>query len=135
MPCTRSSMSMPSRRRASSPSSSPPRIRSLPRRLPMRLRRPTSGAKQDTKKDTNTAATGFLGPEITDLQNRVKEAEAKVAAFRSQSDLLMGGNNAVLATQQLSEQSSELSRVRANRAAAEATADSVRRALQNGGTL
>ena len=92
-------------------------------------------AKQDTKKDTNTAATGFLGPEITDLQNRVKEAEAKVAAFRSQSDLLMGGNNAVLATQQLSEQSSELSRVRANRAAAEATADSVRRALQNGGTL
>ena len=47
----------------------------------------------------------------------------------------MGGNNSVLATQQLSELSTELSRVRANRASAEATADSVRKALQNGGSL
>ncbi|MDX8480988.1 exopolysaccharide transport family protein [Mesorhizobium sp. VK24D] len=92
-------------------------------------------SKGNAKKESNTAATGFLGPEITDLQNRVKEAEAKVAAYRGQSDLLMGGNNSVLATQQLSELSTELSRVRANRAAAEATADSVRKALQNGGTL
>ncbi|WP_192248375.1 GumC family protein [Mesorhizobium silamurunense] len=92
-------------------------------------------SKGNAKKESNTAATGFLGPEITDLQNRVKEAEAKVAAYRAQSDLLMGGNNAVLATQQLSELSSELSRVRANRAAAEATADSVRKALQDGGAL
>ncbi|MET3592915.1 MULTISPECIES: exopolysaccharide transport family protein [Mesorhizobium] len=92
-------------------------------------------SKGNAKKESNTAATGFLGPEITDLQNRVKEAEAKVAAYRAQSDLLMGGNNSVLATQQLSELSTELSRVRANRAAAEATADSVRKALQNGGTL
>ncbi|RUU52894.1 chain-length determining protein, partial [Mesorhizobium sp. M2C.T.Ca.TU.002.02.1.1] len=60
---------------------------------------------------------------------------AKVAAFRAQSDLLMGGNNAVLPTQQLAELSSELSRVRASRAAAEASAESVRRALQNGGSL
>jgi len=92
-------------------------------------------SKGNAKKESNTAATGFLGPEITDLQNRVKEAEAKVAAYRAQSDLLMGGNNSVLATQQLSELSTELSRVRANRAAAEATADSVRKALQNGSTL
>ncbi|OWK18538.1 hypothetical protein AJ88_06470 [Mesorhizobium amorphae CCBAU 01583] len=47
----------------------------------------------------------------------------------------MGGNNSVLPTQQLSELSSELSKVRANRAAAEATADGVRKALQNGGSL
>ena len=92
-------------------------------------------AKRDAKTETNTAVTGFLGPEITDLQNRVKEAEAKVAAFRGESDLLMGGNNAVLATQQLSELSSELSRVRASRAAAEGSADAVRKALQNGGSL
>ncbi|PBB42388.1 chain-length determining protein [Mesorhizobium sp. WSM3866] len=92
-------------------------------------------SKGIAKMESNTAATGFLGPEITDLQNRVKDAEAKVAAYRAQSDLLMGGNNSVLATQQLSELSSELSRVRAHRAAAEATADSVRKALQNGGTL
>ncbi|TPI52629.1 chain-length determining protein [Mesorhizobium sp. B3-1-7] len=92
-------------------------------------------SKGDAKLESNAAATDFLAPEIADLQNRVKDAEAKVAAFRAQSDLLMGGNNAVLPTQQLSELSSELSRVRASRAAAEASAESVRRALQNGGSL
>ncbi|RWC32455.1 MAG: chain-length determining protein [Mesorhizobium sp.] len=85
--------------------------------------------------ESNSAATDWLAPEIADLSKRVKDAEAKVASYRAQSDLLMGGNNSVLATQQLSELSSELSRVRANRALAEATADSVRRALQNGGSL
>ncbi|MBZ9771229.1 GumC family protein [Mesorhizobium sp. CO1-1-8] len=87
------------------------------------------------KLESNSAAADFLAPEIADLQRQVKDAEAKVAAYRAQSDLLMGGNNSVLATQQLSELSSELSKVRANRAAAEATADGVRRALQNGGSL
>ncbi|MER8375214.1 Wzz/FepE/Etk N-terminal domain-containing protein [Mesorhizobium sp. M1406] len=87
------------------------------------------------KLESNNAAADFLAPEIADLSKQVKDAEAKVAAYRSQSDLLMGGNNSVLATQQLSELSSELSKVRANRAAAEATADGVRRALQNGGSL
>jgi exopolysaccharide transport family protein len=87
------------------------------------------------KLESNNAAADFLAPEIADLQQQVKAAEAKVAAYRSQSDLLMGGNNSVLATQQLSELSSELSKVRANRAAAEATADGVHRALQNGGSL
>ncbi|TIL50862.1 exopolysaccharide transport family protein [Mesorhizobium sp.] len=85
--------------------------------------------------ESNSAATDWLAPEIADLSKRVKDAEAKVASYRAQSDLLMGGNNSVLATQQLSELSSELSRVRANRASAAATADSVRRALQNGGSL
>lgn len=85
--------------------------------------------------ESNSAATDWLAPEIADLSKRVKDAEAQVASYRAQSDLLMGGNNSVLATQQLSELSSELSRVRANRASAEATADSVRRALQNGGSL
>ncbi|SJM29957.1 GumC family protein [Mesorhizobium delmotii] len=85
--------------------------------------------------ESNSAATDWLAPEIADLSKRVKDAEAKVASYRAQSDLLMGGNNSVLATQQLSELSSELSRVRASRASAEATADSVRRALQNGGSL
>ncbi|TPK94677.1 MULTISPECIES: exopolysaccharide transport family protein [unclassified Mesorhizobium] len=92
-------------------------------------------SKGDAKLESNAAATDFLAPEIADLQNRVRDAEAKVAAFRAQSDLLMGGNNSVLPTQQLSELSSELSRVRASRAAAEASAESVRRALQNGGSL
>ncbi|MFA6153091.1 GumC family protein [Mesorhizobium sp.] len=93
-------------------------------------------ATQGSAKITsNSAATAFLGPEIADLQRQVKDAEAKVANYRAQSDLLLGANNSVLATQQLSELSSELMRVRANRAFAEAIADSVRKALQGGGSL
>ncbi|OBQ61326.1 GumC family protein [Mesorhizobium erdmanii] len=87
------------------------------------------------KSESNTAAADFLAPEIADLSKQVRDAEAKVAAYRAQSDLLIGGNNSTLATQQLAELSTELSRVRANRAAAEGTADSVRKALQNGGSL
>ncbi|MBZ9798184.1 exopolysaccharide transport family protein [Mesorhizobium sp. ES1-4] len=87
------------------------------------------------KSESNTAAADFLAPEIADLSKQVKDAEAKVAAYRAQSGLLMGGNNSTLATQQLAELSTELSRVRANRAAAEGTAESVRKALQNGGSL
>lgn len=89
----------------------------------------------DAKIESNSAATDWLAPEIADLSRRVKDAEAKVANYRAQSDLLMGGNNSVLSTQQLSELSSELSRVRANRASSEATAESVRKALQGGGSL
>ncbi len=87
------------------------------------------------KLESNSAATDWLAPEIADLSKRVKDAEAKVAAYRAQSDLLLGQNNSVLATQQLSELSSELSRVRASRASAEATAESVRKALAQGGSL
>ncbi|TIL82560.1 MAG: chain-length determining protein, partial [Mesorhizobium sp.] len=52
----------------------------------------------NAKLESNAAATDWLAPEIADLSKRVKDAEAKVADFRAQSDLLMGGNNAVLAT-------------------------------------
>lgn len=90
---------------------------------------------QSAKQLSNTDATEWLKPEIEDLTQRVKEAEAKVAAFRAQSDLLIGQNNSVLATQQLSELTSELSRVRASRATAEANAEGVRTALRNGASL
>lgn len=91
--------------------------------------------QQAAKLQSNVDATQWLEPEIADLREKVKQAEARVAAFRGQSDLLVGQNNSVLATQQLSELSSELSRVRANRAAAEARAQAVRAGLQSGATL
>lgn len=90
---------------------------------------------RDAKLASNSDATGWLAPEITDLGKRVKDAEARVADYRSKSDLLIGQNNAVLATQQLAELSTELSRVRANRAASEANADSMRKVLDNGGSI
>jgi exopolysaccharide transport family protein len=87
------------------------------------------------KLQSNSDATNWLEPEIANLSKRVKEAEARVANFRAQSDLLIGQNNSVLATQQLSELSTELSRVRANRGAAEANASSVRAVLESGASL
>ncbi|MGH6859180.1 MAG: GumC family protein [Phyllobacterium sp.] len=92
-------------------------------------------AQRAAKSQANTDATGWLQPEIADLSKRVRDAEAKVAAYRSSSDLLIGQNNAVLATQQLSELSSELSRVRASRAASEARAGGVRAALAKGAAV
>jgi exopolysaccharide transport family protein len=87
------------------------------------------------KLQSNSEATDWLEPEIANLSRRVKEAEGRVASFRAQSDLLIGQNNSVLATQQLSELSTELSRVRANRGAAEANASSVRAMLESGASL
>lgn len=92
-------------------------------------------AQRAAKMESNESATEWLAPEIEDLRERVREAEGKVAAFRAESDLLLGQNNTVLASQQLSELSSELSRVRANRSAAEARARTVRLALQNGASV
>lgn len=87
------------------------------------------------KLQSNADATEWLEPEIADLRERVKTAETRVAEFRSRSDLLIGQNNSVLANQQLSEMSTELSRVRAARASAEANAQSLRAALAAGGSL
>jgi len=91
--------------------------------------------QQQARLESDSEATGWLEPEIADLREKVREAEARVAAYRGQTGLLMGQNNSVLATQQLSELSSELSRVRASRASAEANAESVRAALNNGASL
>lgn len=88
--------------------------------------------QEQAKLASNADATQWLEPEIADLRQRVRQAEARVSTFRSQSDLLVGQNNAVLATQELSELSSELTRVRANRSAAEAKAAAMRDALASG---
>ncbi|WP_420847916.1 GumC family protein [Nitratireductor luteus] len=92
-------------------------------------------SQRAAKQQSNAEATDWLEPEIADLRERVKEAEGKVADFRSQSDLLMGQNNTVLATQQLAELSSELSRVRAARSAAEAKVETIRAAAGRGASL
>jgi exopolysaccharide transport family protein len=91
--------------------------------------------QRDAKSQSNSDATEWLEPEIVDLRERVKEAESKVAAFRAKSDLLVGQNNSVLATQQLSELSTELARARVNRATAEANAQGVRAVLNSGASL
>jgi len=91
--------------------------------------------QKDAKLESNSDATSWLAPEIKDLTTRVKDAEAKVADYRAHSDLFLSDNNSALITQQLSQMATELSRVRADRAAAEAKALSVKAALAGGGSL
>ena len=89
--------------------------------------------QERAKLASNTDATQWLEPEIADLRQRVREAEARVADYRAQADLFtVGQGTSGLAAQQLSELSTELSRVRAARSAAEARASAIRDALGNG---
>ena len=87
------------------------------------------------KLESNADATQWLEPEIAELSEKVKEAEQRVADFRGKSDLFIGENNSALATQQLSQLATELSRVRANRSAAEAKIDTMQAALDGGASL
>lgn len=88
-----------------------------------------SGAKLDS----NSEASRWLEPEIANLREKVREAEAKVANYRASSDLLLTGETGgTFATKQLNDISTELARVRGERANAEARAEGVRTALANG---
>ncbi|WP_421929713.1 GumC family protein [Neoaquamicrobium sediminum] len=89
--------------------------------------------QEAAKRASNSEATDWLEPEIADLRQRVREAEARVADYRAKADLMVvGQGNSLLATQQLSELSTDLSRVRANRSAAEGRASAIRAALDSG---
>lgn len=91
--------------------------------------------QRESKLETGANATKFLEAEINKLREKVRSAEAKVAEFRSSSDILLGNNNALLATQQLSEVSTELSRVRALRSASEAKIETIRATIKVGASL
>lgn len=82
---------------------------------------------------TNSEASRWLEPEIANLREKVRDAEAKVAGYRSSSDLLLTGETGgTFATKQLNDISTELARVRGERANAEARAENVRTALASG---
>ncbi|HTO30152.1 MAG TPA: exopolysaccharide transport family protein [Pararhizobium sp.] len=88
-----------------------------------------SGAKLDSNSETSR----WLEPEIANLREKVRDAEAKVAEYRGSSDLLLTGETGgTFATKQLNDISTELARVRGERANAEARAEGVRTALANG---
>ncbi|MCP4314832.1 MAG: chain-length determining protein [Hyphomicrobiales bacterium] len=87
-----------------------------------------SGAKLISNADT----TAWLEPEIADLRDKVRTAEARVAEYRAKSGLLLVNETATIATQQLAEISTELSRVRGNKAEAQARATAVAKAIEDG---
>ncbi len=89
----------------------------------------------EAKQGLNQDEAAALEPQIKSLRSKVREAEATVANYRASSDLLLGRNNSSLATQQLSDMSTELSRVRSQRASAEAKVTSIKEALNSGASI
>ncbi len=90
-------------------------------------------AKQSgAKLDSNSEATRWLEPEIETLRTKVSDAEQKVAEYRAAHGLLPTNGGGNFQTQQLNDVSAELTRVRGEKANAEARAQSVRNALASG---
>ncbi|MGE6739205.1 GumC family protein [Allorhizobium pseudoryzae] len=87
-----------------------------------------SGAKLDT----HTETTRWLEPEIASLREKVREAEKRVADYRTNAGLFQSSENTSFSSQQLNDISQELARVRGERANAEARAENVRTALKAG---
>ncbi|MFZ2100449.1 MAG: Wzz/FepE/Etk N-terminal domain-containing protein [Oricola sp.] len=111
------------------------RDKELAARFPNALVEAYLALESKSQLDSTGKAASYLADEIAGLQDSVRKAEAAVADFRSSSDLFIGQNNSVLATQQLAELTSELSRVRAARSSAEARAASVKAALDRGASI
>ncbi|WP_077961609.1 GumC family protein [Ensifer adhaerens] len=106
--------------------------RQLAAAVPNEMAKVFLALQSGAKLDTNSEATRWLEPEIANLREKVRDAEAKVAAYRASSDLLPTGETTNFATRQLTDISTELTRVRGERANAEARAAGVRSALASG---
>jgi uncharacterized protein involved in exopolysaccharide biosynthesis len=85
------------------------------------------------KRDATASAAQWLDNQVTELRQKVQTAEGRVEDFRAKNDLFdtgaadgTGGAPTTLPQQQLSDLNAELSRVRADRAAAEAKAAQIR---------
>ncbi len=88
-----------------------------------------SGAKLDSNSD----AVRWLETEIANLREKVREAEQKVAEYRSSAGLMpLGSDQTSFSGKQLSDISTELARVRGERANAEATAQNLRASIKAG---
>jgi len=100
--------------------------------IPNEILKVYQSLQTDAKLDANSEAARWLEPEIASLREKVREADKKVADYRASSDLLTVGENTTFATRQLGDISTELARVRGEKANAEARAENVRNALSSG---
>ncbi len=91
--------------------------------------------QRGAKREQAQAAGQWLSGEIESMQKRVAEAEAKVAAFRGKSNLLVGPNNTTLSAQQLGDVNAQLIAARAQKADAEARARLIREMLRSGAPI
>ncbi|WP_372425609.1 GumC family protein [Salinarimonas chemoclinalis] len=84
------------------------------------------------KIDAARMATTWLSQNIDRLREQVREAEARVEAFRSGTGLLVGGDNATLTSQQLGDLSTQLGTARSTLADAQARASLIRELIDAG---
>jgi polysaccharide biosynthesis transport protein len=84
------------------------------------------------KQEQARAAVQWLSGEIANMQKRVADAEAKVAAFRANTNLLEGPNNITLSAQQLGDFNAQIAAARAQKADAEAKSKIIREMLRSG---
>ena len=125
--------SIRSRSRASSRSQFTSKDPKLAAAIPNAMAKVFLSLQSGAKLVTNSEASRWLEPEIANLREKVRDAEAKVADYRASSDLLLTGETGgTFATKQLNDISTELARVRGERANAEARAENVRTALASG---
>ena len=88
--------------------------------------------QRKAKKERARVAAISLGELIADLRRKLAVAENNVEAFRAQTGLLVGANNALLPSQQLAEINAQLATARNAMAEAQAKARLIRQALTSG---
>src|ERR1700690_347666 len=91
--------------------------------------------QQTSKQDQTRAAGEWLAGEIANLRTKVADAEAKVEAYRAQSNLFVGSNNTSLPNQQLTEINSQISAARGQKADLEARARQLREVVRSGKSI
>ncbi len=84
------------------------------------------------KQDQARTAVAWLSGEIGSLQKKVADAEAKVAAFRGDFNLLVGPNDTTLSAQELGDFNTQIATARAQMFDAEAKAKIIRQMLSSG---
>ncbi|MFZ3350176.1 MAG: exopolysaccharide transport family protein [Xanthobacteraceae bacterium] len=84
------------------------------------------------KQDQARTAVDWLSGEIQSMQKRVAAAEAKAAAFRGDTNLLVGPNDTTLSAQQLGDFNAQIAAARAQKADAEAKSKIIREMLKSG---
>ncbi len=82
------------------------------------------------KKQTMQNGSAWLVDNIEPLRQKVIDADAKVEAFRTKSNLFLGTNNNTIANQQLSELNTQLSSARSTSSDQQSRAKMIRQALQ-----
>jgi uncharacterized protein involved in exopolysaccharide biosynthesis len=91
--------------------------------------------QQAAKQQQARAAGEWLAGEIETTRQKVADAEAKVEAFRSNSNLLVGPNNTTLSAQSLGDVNAQLAAARAQKGDAQSKAKLIREMLRSGGPL